>query len=597
MGEMFDPESSVSKLAIQKEVPKDQWNIGTRLAHRIEELGVKDYFVVPGDFNLTLLDQLLKNSNIRMVGCCNELNAGYAGDGYARSSPSGVAVVVVTYMVGGLSLLNAIAGAYSEGLKVVVVSACPPVGKSDPDTIIHHSVGTQDQDHALRIFREVTTASVRLDGKEDPAELLDKTLIKCVENSLPVYIEIPCGSAEVPCKSPKPLVAENQLISQPGSINAALGAVNSVWKHVKRPLMIVGPHVRRQISQELMVALIEKLGCAVLCQPDAKSQVPESHSQFAGTFWPVEPGSNSKIWTSDLWIILGGRWTDLHTPGGVFDRKKEAHRMLYLDTDQVKTPDGRQIKDIALTHLVEAIVQSDIPRNPATVSRYSKPNGAYLSQRPQTASQVTLAGVLDGVQKILKTNGTLIADAGDCWFTAQEIKLPPGADFQKQMVYSAIGWSLPAALGCQLARPDGRAVLMVGDGAFQMTAAELSTMIRMKANAIVLIFNNMGYRTETAIHDGPYNYLSSWNYAQFASSMCNHFHTEDGGNKYLTGADKESLANPSMFAMRIKTHGDLMVGLDRAEREPHKLALLECCIHPDDTSSVLQTFGRSFGQG
>ncbi|GLA98367.1 pyruvate decarboxylase 3 [Aspergillus tubingensis] len=88
----------------------EQFTLGTRLAYRLEELGVTDYFAVPGDFNLGLLDELLKNGYIRMIGCCTELNAGYAADGYARTSPGKVAVVFVTFMVGGLSLINAIAG-------------------------------------------------------------------------------------------------------------------------------------------------------------------------------------------------------------------------------------------------------------------------------------------------------------------------------------------------------------------------------------------------------------------------------------------------------------------------------------------------------
>ena len=93
--------------------------VGTYLATRLEQVGVRDYFVVPGDFNLILLDQILENPRLRMIGCCNELNAGYAADGYARSN--GVAAMVVTYSVGGLSALNAVRGAYSEDSPVIVI--------------------------------------------------------------------------------------------------------------------------------------------------------------------------------------------------------------------------------------------------------------------------------------------------------------------------------------------------------------------------------------------------------------------------------------------------------------------------------------------
>jgi pyruvate decarboxylase len=198
------------------------------LAYQLQETGVRDYFVVPGiifrwktanvictdkfaigDFHLNLLDQLLKNQALHMVGCCNELNAGYAADGYARSSPAKVAVVMVTFMVGGLSIINAIAGAYSDHLRVVVISGCPRSETFVQDRIIHHTLGITDRDQALRMFKEVTTASVRLDRDEpNPASLLEQILMRCVQESLPVYIEISSDLAEMPCKPPGPWIRQ-----------------------------------------------------------------------------------------------------------------------------------------------------------------------------------------------------------------------------------------------------------------------------------------------------------------------------------------------------------------------------------------------------
>ena len=95
--------------------------VGSYLADRLEEIGLKHYFAVPGDYNLVLLDRILENKNLQMISCCNELNAGYAADGYARAT-GGASAVFVTYSVGGLSLLNAVAGAYAEDLPVIAVS-------------------------------------------------------------------------------------------------------------------------------------------------------------------------------------------------------------------------------------------------------------------------------------------------------------------------------------------------------------------------------------------------------------------------------------------------------------------------------------------
>lgn len=163
------------------------------------------------------------------------------------------------------------------------------------------------------------------------------------------------------------------------------------------------------------------------------------------------------------------------------------------------TPGGRAIRDIPLDELVSALVASDIPRNETTQwSGRCLPDLVDGDDVLNKNAPLSVPGILYGIQNILKPNDTLIAEAGDSWFNAQRIRLPQGADFQIQIMYGSIGWSLPATLGCQLAHPDGRAVLMIGDGSFQMTAQELSTMIRMRSNSIIFIFNNLGYQIEVS---------------------------------------------------------------------------------------------------
>ncbi|KAJ5900224.1 uncharacterized protein N7473_004294 [Penicillium subrubescens] len=218
------------------------------------------------------------------------------------------------------------------------------------------------------------------------------------------------------------------------------------------------------------------------------------------------------------------------------------------------------------------------------------------SMESSISQPLTRAGILKAIQSLLQPNDTLIAETGDSWFNAQMIKLPPRVDYQMQLLYGSIGWSLPAAMGSQLARPEGRSVLMIGDGSFQMTAQELSTMIRLKMNSVIFIFNNMGYRIESAIHDGPYNYVSNWNYALFAETLCNISHSPGNGNNYLTEVERRDQNNPALFVMRIKTHDDLLLAVDRVLREPNKLAVLECCIHPWDISEALARFGQALGQ-
>ena len=96
------------------------YTVGSYLAKRLQQIGLKHHFAVAGDFNLVLLDQLLTVKELEQVYCCNELNCGYCAEGYARAC--GAAAAVVTFSVGGLSAINAIGGAYAENLPVILVS-------------------------------------------------------------------------------------------------------------------------------------------------------------------------------------------------------------------------------------------------------------------------------------------------------------------------------------------------------------------------------------------------------------------------------------------------------------------------------------------
>ena len=434
-----------------------------------------------------------------MVGCCNELNAGYAADGYARSSPDRVAVVFVTFMVGGLSLLNAIAGAYSDRLRVIVVSGAPASNTFGQDSLIHHTIGLKDRDQAIQMFQHITTVSVRLEPEGNPTSVLDEALVSCLENSLPVYIEIPCDISREPCKPPEPLAFSSPQKSLSSNLLNAFNGFSDHWKDVHNAVIIIGPLARDAISSDILISLLEKLGCPVFCQPDAKSLVPESHPQFQGTFWGVASDAMclETVMEADLWVGLGTRWSDYNL------LKKPAPRYLDLQPNYLRMPEGTCINDITLTELCDLIIHSSLTGHcmenyaPDSMTVKVMTNGA-LAHDPVN-QPLTTGLIMEGIQSILRPNDTLIAETGDSWFNAQTIKLPDGAHYHMQMMYGSIGWSLPATLGSQLARPDGRTVLMIGDGSFQMTAQELSTMIRLKTNPVIFIFNNLGYRIEVRL--------------------------------------------------------------------------------------------------
>ncbi|RAK76582.1 pyruvate decarboxylase [Aspergillus fijiensis CBS 313.89] len=581
-----------------------KWQIGDWVAMRMQQLGVEDYFVVPGDFNLDFLDQLLRYPQLRMINCCNELNAGYAADGYARTSASGIAVVVVTYMVGSLSLLNAIAGAYSAGLRVIVLCGGPPSTVYSSPTIVHHSLGLADKGQSLRIYEQVTCQAIRI-GSDCPWEEIDRTLDDCLRHRRPVYIEVPVDIANLRFDkpvSPERCLANLRSIKPEDSLEnattaGAIEAIQDCWSSAKCPVIILGGGIRSVLSVQMIDRLVSTLGCAAFYLLDGKSLISESHPQCGGLFWTIvsDPGvEDTVVRDADLWVTIGCQWNDLHTLKSV-DVCQEAGRILAIERTVVRTPHGRVIPNTPIAGLVEGLVASS--------SIYQKPASMTCLQRnrmPSPASSVssksitvtnshvplplTVDDIVAGITSVVTSQDTVFADAGESWFTASQVRLPSGADFQTQLLYSSTGWSLPAAMGCQLAKKKethGRTILVIGDGSMQMTAQEISTMIRYRTPAVIFVINNYGYQIEEAIHCGPYNQIGGWDYTAFAESLQD---INSNNSKNIDGPFR-------LVTAKVKTQDDLTTALAQLRRAHQELVLVECCVDPTRASAPMKKFG------
>ena len=158
--------------------------VGQYLLTRMHQAGVDHAFGVPGDYVLDLMDRLVE-SPIELICTCNELNAGYAADAYARLA--GIGAVVVTYGVGAMSLVNAVAGAYAERVPLVVVSGAPHSTMRRQGMLMHHLAG--DYRMQLEMFRKVTAEAVMLTDAVTAPDEIDRAISACVSQKRPVYIE------------------------------------------------------------------------------------------------------------------------------------------------------------------------------------------------------------------------------------------------------------------------------------------------------------------------------------------------------------------------------------------------------------------------
>jgi len=157
--------------------------VGKYLIQRLEEAGLKHIFGIPGDYVLSFYDLLLE-SGIQIVGTCTELGAGFAADAYARVN--GLGAICVTYAVGGLNTLNAVAGAYAEKSPVVLISGAPGLGERARHPLLHHCV--RDYNTQRQIFEKVTVAAVSLEDPELIPQQIYETIAACIQQKLPVFI-------------------------------------------------------------------------------------------------------------------------------------------------------------------------------------------------------------------------------------------------------------------------------------------------------------------------------------------------------------------------------------------------------------------------
>ena len=311
------------------------YTVGSYLATRLSQIGLKHHFAVAGDFNLVLIDQLLTNKQLEQVYCCNELNCGYSAEGYARAC--GAAAAVVTFSVGGLSAINAVAGAYAENLPVMLISGGPNTNDRATDHLVHQTLATHDLSYQLEMAKKVTCAAVAVISAADAPGQIDYAIRTALREKKPAYIEIACSIAAAPCAAPgpvSPILAEEP--SNPEALQAAVIAAGDVLRGKKKPVMLIGSKLRAAGAEKQAVEFAEALGCAVTVMAAAKSFFPEDHPQFAGIYWGEvgSPAARQIVDWADGVMCIGTIFNDYSTVG--WTAMPSGDNVLTADVDRVK---------------------------------------------------------------------------------------------------------------------------------------------------------------------------------------------------------------------------------------------------------------------
>lgn len=528
--------------------------LGQFLFEYLYRRGVRHSFGIPGDFVLPTFTWLEK-SKIQSITMTHEPSAGFAADAYSRIN--GIGLVCVTYCVGGLNVLNAIAGAYAEKSPVVVVSGAPGRKDREKDPLLHHKVKTFETQR--RIYDEVTVASTVLLDEQRAASEIVRCVEACLRHKRPVYIEVPHDivDREIPVSGILPDVSER---SDPHTLEAALDETLCLIREAKKPVILAGVELARYRTARLVVRMAERMNIPIAADLLSKSAVPENHPLYIGVYGGAMSSDQHVrryVESADLVLMLGTFITDMSM--GFYTAKLDRGRTVLATSERVNVRYHRY-DSIQFRDFLESLAAAKI-----THKHFKHPNPHALPKplRKSEASQrLTMVDVFRILSLHLNERCCVVADIGDAIFGAVGIRSARQAQFIAPAYYMSMGFAVPASIGIAMASKKLRPYVLVGDGAFQMTGVEISTIVRLGLNPIIIVLNNDGYGTMRKIREGRFNTITQWNYGEICDLV--------GGGDTATAT----------------TNGEFDIALRRAQKS-NRASLIELKIPRDEVSRQL----------
>lgn len=490
---------------------QNPYTVADYLLDRLAGCGIGHLFGVPGDYNLQFLDHVIDHPTLRWVGCANELNAAYAADGYARMSGAGA--LLTTFGVGELSAINGIAGSYAEYVPVLHIVGAPCSAAQQRGELMHHTLGDGDFRHFYRMSQAISVASAILDEQNACFEI-DRVLGEMLAARRPGYIMLPADVAQ------KTAIPPTQALTLP--VHEAQSGVETAFRyHARQCLMnsrrialladfLAGRFGLRPLLQRWMAET--PIAHATLLM--GKGLFDEQHPNFVGTY---SAGASSKevrqaIEDADRVICVGTRFVDTLTAG--FTQQLPAERTLEIQPYASRI--GETWFNLPMAQAVSTL------RELCLECAFAPPPTRSAGQPVRIdKGELTQESFWQTLQQYLKPGDIILVDQGTAAFGAAALSLPDGAEVVVQPLWGSIGYSLPAAFGAQTACPDRRVILIIGDGAAQLTIQEMGSMLRDGQAPVILLLNNDGYTVERAIHGAAqrYNDIASWNWTQIPPAL------------------------------------------------------------------------------
>lgn len=483
--------------------------VAAYLAQALYDIGILNVFGLPGDYNFALIDAVQNHPFVKWIGCTNELNAGYAADGYARVR--GYGACLTTFGVGELSAINAIAGSYAENVPVIKIVGAPATKYIKENALIHHNLMPPDYFAFMNSFYNVTQAVTFL-NEENAKEEIDRIITLFVRDKKPVYIAIPDDVARMEIEG-KPEIKKPK--SNKDNLDNAVEHALEMIKNSKKPAILGDVLIKRFDAVESFNKLVNKSGIPASTLIMGKGLIPEKgegSKYFIGTY--LGHYDNLEVYKrfnkSDCVITIGAILSDFNTLGFDMNFKPED----FIDVRATETVIQNKVYDnVLLADFVEKLAR-EIPHRECEIIKNRPCLGSCEILQEE---KLNFKYILPRFQEFLKEDDMLFIDTGLSEFAGASWTLPEGAVLYNQFLWASIGWATPACFGGGLADRRKRVILFTGEGSHQLTVQSISNIMLHKLKPVIVVVNNRGYTIERLLSDNPddkYNDIAQWQYTK-----------------------------------------------------------------------------------
>ena len=496
--------------------------LGDLVIDVVKKLGVSDIFGVPGDYNLRFLDYIVGDENLKWVGNCNELNASYAADGYAREK--GIGVLVTTLGVGELSAANGIAGSFAHNIPILHIVGYPNSKVIEYDIPVHHTLANFKKNSFLESFTPISGATTILTAT-NYVEEIQRVVSNMLTTKKPCYLGIPADLVDLDISETIEDIYFYAQNSDTHKVKEIGDIVIKRYLRAKKPIFFLGINVARFGWRDIMTKILQKNQAKFATTLMGKSIINETsvaEPNFLGLYagdYSTE-GMTEVMQDADCIISIGTVETDINC-GGFTEDGIDFDHVVTIRPNSVKI--GKKLySGVSVDALLKYILENISPNKSAKIDFLPKEIKINTEDFKNSTASLNHKDFWPlAVKEIVKEGDIVVAEAGTALFGLVGQNMPPRIDFVSQLLWASIGYTLPSAIGSAIASPSRRVLLFIGDGSFQLTAQELSLIARYNLNVTVFLINNSGYTIERAIHGAKqsYNNISVWNYLDLAKSL------------------------------------------------------------------------------